>query len=109
MEPEKDVIRVASDEGAAIEEASNEVKIKSEEIRNIRVVNFKDPQADVSKEEVEKKVEPPVDVRGLPSDEGGSIEEASNEVKITSEEIRNTGLVNYQDSLADVSKEEVEK
>ena len=109
VEPEKDVIRVVSDEGGAIEEASNEVKIKSEEIRNIGVVNFQDPQADVSKEEVEKKVEPQLHVTGVASDEGGSIEEASNEVKITSEEIRNIEVVNYQESQADVSKEEVEK
>ena len=51
------------------------------------MVNFQDPPADVSKEEVEKKVEPQLHVTGVASDEGGSIEEASNEVKITSEEI----------------------
>ena len=58
----KHVISVASDEGGSIEEASNEVKVKSEEIQNIGVVNMQVPRADVSKEEVEKKVEPKLDV-----------------------------------------------
>ena len=44
------------------------MKITSEEIRNIEVVNYQESQADVSKEEVEKTVEEHVNLESVSSD-----------------------------------------